>query len=321
MNESALEPLLSSDETEALLHAMRGASVANDTAKDAELGQPDLRLRNALARADQVAREVAFDLRKILRRMINLSAPVREAAAEVLPFNVLSSSIAEGSAVGVLRTRDAALGLLVVGPRLTHSVLSRRLGGGLAELGAIDQARTLLSAVDRRILRAFLLEVTRAFAERWQVSAPELSLEEVLPSVVDLPRVPQFEPFLRIPLHVGLAVDRSDELSVVLSADAVSAHGLEPPAPTQDHVSSLDRVRLARRLAQAEVELVALLGHAQSTVGAVLSLQVGDVVRLEEAPDRPLQLAVEGRPKMFGNPVVRHGNVAIEVTEVLKGAP
>jgi flagellar motor switch protein FliM len=53
----------------------------------------------------------------------------------------------------------------------------------------------------------------------------------------------------------------------------------------------------------------------------VLSLNVGDVIRLEEAPTEPLQVYVEGQRKMVGAPVVSHGNVAVEILEVVKGVP
>jgi flagellar motor switch protein FliM len=66
---------------------------------------------------------------------------------------------------------------------------------------------------------------------------------------------------------------------------------------------------------------VAVLGHARSTVREILRLSVGDVIRLNEPPETPVKVSVEGRQKMIGLPVVRHGNLAIEVIEVVKGNP
>jgi len=78
---------------------------------------------------------------------------------------------------------------------------------------------------------------------------------------------------------------------------------------------------MVARLSFAELEMVAVLGRAKSTIRSVLSLKVGDLVRLNEAPDAPLQVYVEGQKKMIGVPVVSHGNIAVEVTELLKGTP
>ena len=69
------------------------------------------------------------------------------------------------------------------------------------------------------------------------------------------------------------------------------------------------------------LKLVVVLGHAPTSIRHVLSLNVGDVLRLEEAPTAALQVYVEGQKKMLGTPVVSHGNIAVEVIEVLKGAP
>ena len=78
---------------------------------------------------------------------------------------------------------------------------------------------------------------------------------------------------------------------------------------------------MVARLSFAELELVAVLGKSQSTVRNVLSMVVGDVLRLDEAPTSPLQIFVEGQKKMIGVPVVSHGNIAVEITQVLKGVP
>jgi flagellar motor switch protein FliM len=324
MSEESAEPLLSSDETEALLAAMRNGAANNQTAKELSLGSTDQRLRGALEHADAVGKEYALELRKLLRRIIGVPHLVREGTADVVPFNVLASTCAPGSGIGTLKISGTIVGFLVLGPQITVRVLSRRLGASVPGPDAPqEETRTLLSPVDRRIARPFLVETLELFNRYWSKGELAIELTDVLAKPVDLPRLSQFEPMLRIPLSIGTSPEQYEELSFVLTAAALPPVQVEQEEEQQAEPqpgARAERARLAARLTHAEVELVAVLGHARSTVRDVLRLNVGDVIRLDEPPDTPVKVSVEGRQKMIGLPVVRHGNLAIEVIQVLKGA-
>jgi len=320
MSDNAYEPLLSTDETEALLQAMRSGGGGGASAKEVELGSADQRLRKSLTKADEVARDWGGEVRKILRRMLGTSASVREQSPDVVPYSVIAQSVPPGATVCVLSSQEGGACFLVMGPGLTSFVLNRRLGGGSVQTASGDEVRTFLSAVDRRIVRPFCEEVLQAFQTLWGSEEVSLTIAEVLSKPIDMPRLPQFEPLMRLSLAVGLTADSSEELSVVLSGTAIRAPKVEAK-PVEAPVQTLDKTRMVARLSFAELELVAVLGRARTSVRSVLSLKVGDLVRLDEAPTAPLQIYVEGQKKMIGVPVVSHGNIAVEVTQVLKGAP
>jgi flagellar motor switch protein FliM len=320
MSENAYEPLLSTDETEALLQAMRSGAGGGSSAKEVELGSADQRMRKSLAKADDAASGWAAEVRKLLRRSLGVSASVRESSADVVPYSVIAQAVAPGSAVCVLSTLDSATCLLILGPGLANFILTRRMGGASAQQsGTGHDVRDFLSALDRRIVRPFCDEVALAFSAAWGNNEMSLEITEVLSRPVDMPRLGQFEPMLRVPVAVNFGGDASEELSLVLTSNAIRAP--KPEIKAAEAVTSADKTRMVARLSFAELELVAVLGHATSTVRKVLSLSVGDVLRLDEAPTTPLQIHVEGQRKMIGVPVVSHGNLAVEITQVLKGAP
>jgi flagellar motor switch protein FliM len=168
MTEETAEPLLSSDETEALLAAMRNGASNNQTTKELSLGSTDQRLRSTLEHADTVGKAYALELRKMLRRVVGVPHSVREGTADVVPFNVLASTIVPGSAIGTLKVGANIVGFLVLGPRITVRVLSRRLGAGVPAADAPEEeTRSLLSPVDRRIARPFLMETVELFNQYW----------------------------------------------------------------------------------------------------------------------------------------------------------
>jgi flagellar motor switch protein FliM len=81
--------------------------------------------------------------------------------------------------------------------------------------------------------------------------------------------------------------------------------------------SSIDRARMASAIYGTEVDAVAILGHHHSTVRELLSLRAGDVLRLESTPEEPLDVRVGDKPVFQGMPVVRRGNLALQITTVV----
>jgi flagellar motor switch protein FliM len=322
MTDPAFEPLLSSDETEALLHAMRSNSASTTGAREVDLGSPDSLLRSAQTHAESMVREFAAESRGIMRRLMGSSQVVKEGVVDITPFNVFAASIVPGSAIAVLGGEEGVAGLLVVGAELTHRVLKKKLGAPVqvsADAPA-ETPRPFLSSVDRRILRPFIEEILRAFSRAWG-AALSLTIIELPARAAELPRVPQFESLLRIPVVANLTLDTTDEVGFFLTAKAARLPKASEPAKKPDLISSGDRRRMAAQLSRAEVELVAVLGRAQSSIREVLSLEVGSLIRLDEAPETPIVVTVEGQKKLIGSPVVHHGNLAIAVQKVLGGTP
>lgn len=322
MTDPAFEPLLSSDETEALLHAMRNNSAGTQGAREVDLGSPDSLLRAAQTHAESIVRDFAAESRGILRRLMGSAQTVKEGTVDVTPFNVFAASIVPGSAIAVLGGEDGVAGLLVVGAELTHRIMKKKLGAPLAVAAdaPAETPRAFLSAVDRRIMRPFIEEELRAFTEAW--GAPlSLSILELPARAAELPRVPQFESLLRIPVVMNLTLDTTDEVALFLTAKAARLPKPAEPAKKPDLFVGIDRRRIAAQLSRAEVELVAVLGRAQSSIREVLGLEVGSVIRLNEAPETPVVITVEGQRKLIGSPVVHHGNLAISVQKVVGGTP
>jgi flagellar motor switch protein FliM len=321
MTDPAFEPLLSSDETEALLHAMRNNSANTQGAREVDLGSPDSLLRAAQTHAEAIMREFASETRNILRRLMGSSQIVKEGNVDITPFNVFAASVVPGSAIAVLGGEDGVAGLLVVGAELTHRVLKKKLGAPEPAADApTEPPRTFLSAVDRRIMRPFIEEALSAFTKAWGPSLT-LTIMELPSRASELPRVPQFESLLRIPAVVQLSLDATDELGFFMTAKAARLPKAPETAKKEVTASAGDRRRMAAQLSHAEVEVVAVLGRSQSSIREVLALEVGDVIRLREAPETPIVVTVEGARKFIGTPVVHHGNIGIEVQNVLGGHP
>jgi flagellar motor switch protein FliM len=308
------EPLLSDEETLALLAAVREAAPAVQVSTEGiDLTSQDRRMQAALTHAERVEPAFHLELKKLLRRTTGAVPTVRRTPSDVASLDEVSSTVPSGAGLAILETKEHNIALLFVSPALAMTIVERRLGAPVD--GADAMPRGSLSSLDRAVLRSFVEQAARAFGMAWCGQEDAFTVRDLV-GVLDPEELgSRFEPLLRTRAFVALGNSLESEVLVALTASAVRD---TMPRERQGVVvvpTSEDRLRIAARLAQAEVYVIAHLGAVRSTVGAVLKLAVGDVLRLEHIPDQPIDVRVGGVTKMRGMPVVDHGNLAVRVVE------
>lgn len=68
-----------------------------------------------------------------------------------------------------------------------------------------------------------------------------------------------------------------------------------------------------------EVEVTALLGSCEMTMGEVMGLSPGTVVQLKQHAAEPIQLCLNNRVVARGEVVVVEDRYGIKITEILEG--
>lgn len=82
---------------------------------------------------------------------------------------------------------------------------------------------------------------------------------------------------------------------------------------TKEH---LDNLKL--NLQKTRVEVIAEIGETVLTLGEILTLEVGDVIRLKEHYDEPIEIKVNGKTKFLAKPGQYKGNYAVRITEIIE---
>jgi flagellar motor switch protein FliM len=72
--------------------------------------------------------------------------------------------------------------------------------------------------------------------------------------------------------------------------------------------------RMVQALSEVPLEVVAELGRVKLGLRKVLSLKVGEVLRLSTATDDPIEVRVGDVPKLTGLPVLSRGQLAVQIT-------
>lgn len=316
MSVDGIEPLLSLEETNALLDAMRSGSDDNGKVEALDLTSAERPLREALTTADNCARSVAEALDKLMLRTTGCSSSTEELPAEIVPYKVVRSTIPQGAAVVPFRSSDGSLGVMTIGGQLVSFILDRKMGAPLGrDLPA--EPRVLLSGLDRRLLEPFAMAVVEMFAKHWCGDAKAFPAGRVLAQPADLPILPQFEPLLQLVFRVTPTGVAGDQIVLALASGIVSR--AKPQLNTvivKAEPTEADRQVMEEALRGADVEIVAVLGQQRATVREVLALRVGDVVRLDNTPDEPLNIRVGDRNVFRGTPLVQRGNLAVQVASI-----
>ncbi|MEM9188003.1 MAG: FliM/FliN family flagellar motor switch protein [Myxococcota bacterium] len=310
------EPLLSGEEADALLDAMRAEqpAVAVD---EVDLTAPDRALRECLGHADRAADRFGIDASKPFLKTLGCSVNIESEPAEIVPFDLLKSGLEPGTAVATLRTKTGLHGYIALGPALVNAVLDRRLGAPVQSPdsdGPTPPPAEFLSNVDQRVLRPFIETLTGVFRERWTNKDGPLEIDSVLSQASEIPDRNRSEPMLRISWRVVPASAPSDRILVALAANAVT-DTVEKEEPESPEPSTRDRLAMVRRIRTTAVEVAAILGRRSARIRDVVSWDTGDVIRLDRVAGAPIDLEVGSKTVLVGTPAIQHGNLAVQITE------
>lgn len=298
-------PLLSDEETGALLEAMREEERARTPeARNADLASNEGPLRGALGRADAASPAIARAGRMELLRLIGRGIEVVAVPSEIVPGQVFEAAV-DPRAIGyTLTSGGEPAGRIVVEPRLATFLIEHRMGGAAA--GAERPIRSHFTGLDRTLVDPLPQSLCRAVSEhllegRRLKATPD---GENAP-----PREGGLEPLLRLGVRF---VDRDGDLGEATIALTAGALGTAPKI--DDIVRSRGAIR--EHLAGVEIEVVGKLGEIPSSVRSLLGLDHGTILRLDRAPGDPVAICVDDVVVALGEPVVHKGDLAIRITAV-----
>ena len=292
---------LSAEESEALLDAIRSGA-ASGAARKATLGSADEPMRRALRTADEALPTIARTLQGTLLRVNAGQSETAFEPSSVVTYESFGSAIDPAAATWRVHAGNPRepLGLIVIGSALASAILERRLGAPSTIAGTRPVERAP-SPLERRVLEPMAREVLAAAVKPFLGDASELALCE---HRTDIETVSRFAPCLRMYVSLVLKSGTTTDVTIALFGGAFVAKPV---------TSLAGGPRVMEAVEGVEVNAVAILGHCVSTVRDLLSLETGSVLRLDGAPDRPIEVRVDGVPLLRGMPVVKDGNMAIEV--------
>ncbi len=276
--------------------------------KRVDLTGRERHLRGAMQAMAHVAQRFSRSARRTLPFLVKRKARVVPEAVAIVDLGA-DLVVRQGPIYEVILGTPGgpAWGLMTLNTEAVGVVLEGVLGGGESSAASGLGADLTLaqSALVGRITRA----LAEDFAEAVRAEVGIGLLVEVQHSVA---RGDEREANFADGLSVDCAFDGitgGARITIAIGAEALESAARENDPPA----AQAGDPRMAEAVSEVPVEMIAQLGSVRLGLRRVLSLQPGQVLRLDTAVDDPICIRVAGVTKFIGVPVISRGQLAVEI--------
>lgn len=319
------DQILSQEEIDALISAMDKGDVTleADAPDKSRATSYDLTSQQRkVLRGQFEALELIYDefgklLRSSLSSTLGRTMEAKFVSTEMVKFGVFFQSFSNPTGFTIFSMDPlAGSGLLVVEPALAFSLIDCMFGGTGKPMNKIRE----FTLIEQGVVRKFSAEVLKMVEKAWSTVFP---IEIVIKKSVSKP---QF-------VHLVSSEDTVVTIVFAISGEEFSGNlcicipylMLEPvkeklsfKSLAEIEQSSKVNEQLLRLLGEVNVGITVELGRVMHTIGDVISLQAGDVIKLSSGPQDPVLVKVEQVAKYEGFPGIVKGNRAVEITSVVR---
>lgn len=321
----AMEKILSKAEIEALLNAVfdgrieperelarsEGSAVAYDLFNtEAHKGLvPNLDIiYDSFIRYDRV------NLSNRLRKVVE----IKKVGARAYKFDDFLQTLPSPVCMAIFKIdplKGAAL--LSFDSTLVMALVDSLLGGSGST--KISTANRLFTSIELRLMEKIVKDILQDLEKAWApLYATKMNLlrMEMNPRLVNI--VPPEYQIVTMSLKIQI-----EEVSgnMVFAVPYMTIDPIRDKLKTgmQFDLMAIDpqwSYRLSSELLEAPLQLSVEMGNADITLRELLELAPGDTIMLDKPCSSDLLIKVEGMPKYFGVPGIRHGNKAIQISRL-----
>ncbi|MBY6050341.1 flagellar motor switch protein FliM [Cytobacillus firmus] len=252
-----------------------------------------------------------------LRTYVQISV----ASADQIPYEEFIRSIPKMTILNVIEVPplDGRI-LMEVNPNVAYAMMDRLMGGRGTSINKIDN----LTEIETKIMSATFERAFENLREAWSTIAdidPILSDFEVNPQFLQM--VSPNETVVVISLNTIIG-ETSGMINICIPHVV-----LEPIIPklSVHYWMQTDKkerepeviARLERNIQKAEVPVICELGGSDIAIQDFLTLDIGDVIELNQGIDQALTIKVGNIPKFIGQPGKMNRKMAVQILDTVKG--
>ncbi|MDH3252395.1 MAG: flagellar motor switch protein FliM [Ignavibacteria bacterium] len=231
-------------------------------------------------------------------------------------------SIASPSCLYVCRIGESdALMMMELNPQLVLAIVERLLGGSSEG----ERASRLITRIEQSIVKGIVQRALVDLQRSWKTIS-ELSFKlERYESEGDFA---QIAPTSEIVLVVSLEVMLNEQKFLMnLCFPTFALDSVLTRLNTQ-HFSSMAAEKpsgewskeILSKLGSTSLPAVAILGESTLTLGELLALEPGDILRTNIPVNGEVKVTIGEKPRLWGRPGVSGGKTAIKVTRISTGS-
>ena len=264
---------------------------------------------------DKMARSLASQISSIMRSIveIQLHSVDQMTYGEFLmslpnptSFNVFSMKPLEGS------------GVIEINPSIAFPMLDRLLGGKGEPFDSTREFSDIELSLFETILRVMMSTLKEAWGPVMDVY-PTIESKESSPNVVQIVAQNEIVVMVVMEIIIGHSSGMMNICYPVISLEPVLPKLASRDLMLNETSSKKSRnTELKVLLGGAKVSVEANLGEADLSMGEILDLKVGDVIRLSSAADDIVTVSVDGKDRFRGEIGLRRFRKTIAITEIIE---
>lgn len=318
--------ILSNDEVDALLSAIHEGDVvvgeAGESKEQHKIRPYDFLQVSRLSRVDKqrlqnIHEGAAVSIGNAMSIYLRAVVECRLIALEELSYRSFAESIASNVHVVVLNISPMpGSGVIIMDTDLVLNIIDKSLGGP----GIYSSSESILTEVETTIINTIVRDIIvgeslhGAWKENveinWSIDRTESDMR-----VVQIARDDELMMSANFAIDGDLGFGR---LIVCLPFSSieefVAGYGnIDTKQDKQDHAAVIRET-----VNEIPLKIYVSLGASEITVAELLSLNTGDVIRLESKVKNPLSLKVEEREKFFGRIGTCNKRKAVKIEERIK---
>lgn len=280
--------------------------------------RPDKFSKDHLRTLQTIHEGFARQLSMVLTAYLRMTVEIDVVSVDQLTYDEFVRSMPSPMTVSILEL-DPLPGqvLMGLGYEVTSSIIDRMLGGpGLAEPKARE-----LTDIEQSLIRRVLDRTIACLEESWRsmmnVNASVVGMEE---SYTLIQVASSGEIVALITFEINLGNKNSGLISLCIPYPVLEGviGQLSVQHIFQRQQSAMpmeEQVKILKKLNYARMPIQVLLAGTRISVGELLDLAVGDVLRLDREANDDLLLCINARPKFYCRPGQVKGKLAVCVSE------
>lgn len=322
---AAMEKILSKGEIEALLNAVfEGRIEPERELAKAEGSVASYDLLNSDSHKGYVPNlDIIYDSfirsnRVNLSNRLRKSVEIKKIGARSYKFDDFLQTLPSPVCMGIFKIEPLkGAALISFDSTLVLSLVDSLLGGtGSAK---VPMANRIFTSIELRLMEKIVQDALQDLEKAWApLYATHMSLlrMETNPRLLNI--VPPEYQIVTMTLKIQI-----DDISgnVMFAVPFMTIDPIRDKLKTgmQFDLMAIDpqwSSRLSAELLEAPMETSVEMGNARITLRELLDLAPGDTIMLDKDCSSEMLVKVEGMPKYFGIPGIKHGNKAIQISKI-----
>jgi flagellar motor switch protein FliM len=327
------QQVLSQQEIDALLDAMDSGEIDTEELAE-EIAQPKVRpydfrrpvrlSKEYLSTITMVFEDFAKLAVNILSTQLRKPVELKIAAIEQVSFDEFVHSVPSFTMMGIFKSSPLnGMQILEINPQFSLQMIELLCGYNDVTSDEELEDKDNFTEIELAILEDVVTSLMKSFQTAWRdIVDLDVHLEDIETKPQLLQTMQPNEPVLLVTFSAMLGEQRSYLnmcIPYIFFEDILDKLSFQNWFQTGEHLDQGERMHIEKGLNPVTVNLEVLLGKSQMTVEEFLSMEVGDIIQLDDKTSKPLTMMVEDRPYYRVKPGIVGDKLAVEVLKFIEG--